>query len=62
MKTKRGNSYNKAMYFDYYVNGKYYWVQGEMYYNKKRKRYEHEHIGARGGRTLIFWTERELTA
>lgn len=62
MKAKRGNSYNRSMYFDYSVNGKYYWVQGEMYYNRKKQRYEHEHIGKRGGKTLIFWTEKELTA
>lgn len=31
-----------------------------MYYNKKKQRYEHEHIGKRGGKTLIFWTEKEF--
>ena len=59
MRAKRGNSYNRAMYFDYEINGKYFWVQGELYYNKEKSRYEHIHIGKRGGETLIFWTERE---
>lgn len=59
MRAKRGNSYNKSMYFDYEINGKYFWIQGELYYNKKKSRYEHIHIGKRGGETLIFWTERE---
>lgn len=59
MRAKRGISYNSMSYFDYEVNGKYYWVQGELYYNNKKNRYEHVHIGARGGETLIFWTEKE---
>ena len=59
MKTKRGKSYNKTDYFEYEVNGKEYWVQGELYYNKKKERYEHIHEGSRGGEVLIFWTEKE---
>lgn len=59
MKTKRGNSYNNANYFTYEINGKEYWVQGELYYNDSKKRYEHTHVGPRGGEILIFWTERE---
>ena len=60
MRTQRGNSYNpRTGYYDYSINGKYYWVQGELYYNKKKKSFEHKHIGDRGGVTLIFWTENE---
>lgn len=59
MRTKRGNSYNKRYYFDYEVNGKYFWVQGDLFYNDKKHRYEHVHVGPRGGEILIFWTERE---
>lgn len=61
MKTTRGTSYNKAGYFEYEINGRDFWVQGEMHYNKARKRYEHMHTGARGGETLVFWTEKEFT-
>lgn len=59
MKTKRGNTYNRQAYFDYEINGKEHNIQGELYYNKKKERYEHTHIGARGGETLVFWTEKE---
>lgn len=46
-------------HFEYEVNGKEYWVQGELYYNKKKERYEYIHEGSRGGEVLIFWTEKE---
>ena len=59
MKTKRGTSYNKARFFEYEMNGKEYTVQGDLYYNRKKQRYEHTHIGPRGGETLIFWTVNE---
>lgn len=59
IRAQRGESYNKNQYYDYYVNGKYYWVQGELYYNNDRKRYEHIHTGKRGGKLLIFWTKKE---
>ena len=42
-------------YFDYEVNGKEYWIQGELYFNKDKNRYEHTHIGKRGGTYLIVW-------
>ena len=42
-------------YFDYEVNGKEYWAQGELYFNKDKNRYEHTHIGKRGGTYLIVW-------
>lgn len=60
MRTKRGTGYNpRTQHFTYEINGKEYWVQGENYYNCEKKRYEHIHIGSRGGETLIFWTEKE---
>ena len=47
--SKNGN------YFDYEVNGEYYWVQGDLHFNKNKKRYEHYHLGKRGGTYLIVW-------
>lgn len=52
------NEVIKSEWFDvvsYEVNGKKYWVQGELYWNKKRNRLEHTHIGPRGGEYLIYW-------
>lgn len=42
MKTIKG-TYRDNNYFEYEVNGKKYWVQGELYWNKKRNRLEHTH-------------------
>ena len=42
----------------YTVNGKTYEVFGEFYYNEAKRRYEHTHIGKRGGETLITWPDR----
>lgn len=57
MKIIKGESFNtRTMYFDYTFKGQYYWVQGELAYNEKRKRYEHIHIGERGGEYLIVWS------
>lgn len=42
-------------YFEYRVGNKEYWVQGELYFNESKGRYEHEHEGPRGGRYLIVW-------
>ena len=39
----------------YEVNGVEYNVTGEFYYNKKKRRYEHTHIGKRGGEYLIIF-------
>ena len=56
MKTVKGTSYNtKTNYFEYTINGKEFWVQGELYYNKKKDRFEHTHIGPRGGESLVVW-------
>ena len=41
--------------FEYEINGKQYSIQGELYYNKERERYEHIHVGPRGGEYLIWW-------
>ena len=46
---------NKCQYFEYEINNKLYWIQGELYYNKQKKRFEHMHIGERGGKYLITW-------
>lgn len=46
---------NKSQYFEYEINNKSYWVQGELYYNKQKKRYEHEHIASHGEIYLITW-------
>lgn len=42
---------------DYTVNGVDYSVNGEFHYNKILKRFEHEHIGIRGGRYLIVFDD-----
>lgn len=54
MKTIKGTTRN-GNYFEYEINGKEYWVQGELYYNKEKGRYEHTHIGPRGGEILVVW-------
>ena len=59
MKTIKGIYWNISHYFTYEINGKEYYVEGELYYNKSKKRFEHTHIGPRGGETLIYWTEKE---
>lgn len=48
-------TYRNNNYFEYEINGKVYWIQGELYYNKKKERYEHIHVGPRGGEYLIWW-------
>jgi len=45
----------RSGYFEYEVNGASFWVQGELAYNGNKQRYEHEHIGVRGGKYLIYW-------
>jgi hypothetical protein len=56
MRTYKGESLNtKAMYYDYFFKGQMHWVQGELYYNKEKKRFEHTHFGPRGGKYLIIW-------
>jgi hypothetical protein len=56
MRTYKGESLDtKTMYYDYFFKGQMYWVQGELYYNEKKKRFEHIHLGPRGGKYLIIW-------
>jgi hypothetical protein len=56
MKTIKGTTLDtRTQYYEYEVNGASYWVQGELAYNKSKKRYEHIHYGSRGGRYLIVW-------
>jgi hypothetical protein len=58
MKTIKGYSKDtKTNFFDYYFKKKMFWVQGELLYNEKKKRYEHIHIGKRGGEYLIVWND-----
>ena len=38
----------------YTVYGKEYTVSGEFEYNRAKGRYEHVHVGPRGGETLIY--------
>ena len=54
IRTIKGTSHN-GDYFEYRIGNTEYWVQGELYYNKRECRYEHEHEGPRGGRYLIVW-------
>lgn len=39
----------------YEVNGKEFTVNGEFFYDEKKKRFEHVHIGVRGGTYLIIY-------
>jgi hypothetical protein len=56
MKTINGTTADtRSGYFEYEVNGASFWVQGELAYNESKKQFEHEHIGVRGGRYLIYW-------
>ncbi|MCM1078531.1 MAG: hypothetical protein NC344_09740 [Bacteroidales bacterium] len=45
----------KHDYMRYEVNGKEYDVTGEFYYNRKKERFEHTHVGARDGEYLIVY-------
>ena len=60
MKTLKGYSYSsKCNYFIYFVNGYEFEISGELAYNGKRKRFEHVHEGPRGGKILVYWTEKQ---
>lgn len=48
-------TYRNKDYFEYEINGKPFYIEGELYYNRERNRLEHEHIGKRGGKYLIYW-------
>lgn len=52
----KGESMNlRSGYFDYYFKGQMFFVQGELYFNESKQRYEHIHYGPRGGKYLIIW-------
>lgn len=55
MKTIKARIDSTYDYVCYEINGKIYEAWGEFYFNKKLKRFEHTHIGPRGGETLIVW-------
>lgn len=56
MRTIKGISADmRTMYFEYAFKNQMYWVQGELAYNRDKKRYEHIHYGVRGGKYLITW-------
>lgn len=48
-------TYRNRDYFEYRIGNNEYWIQGELYYNRKKERYEHIHEGPRGGEYLIVW-------
>lgn len=58
---KKADSFEKHNHqgdcMTYTINGKTYEVYGEFYYNKEKCRYEHTHIGKRGGEMLITWQD-----
>lgn len=55
MRTIKAMSDSNRNYCAYEINGKEYEVYGEFSFNKKKNRYEHIHIGKRGGEYLIVW-------
>jgi hypothetical protein len=55
--TKGTTQDHRTQYYEYAFKGQMYWVQGELAYNEKRKRYEHIHYGRRGGKHLIIWKD-----
>lgn len=55
MKTIKADKESTRNFVSYEINGKYYEAWGEFFFNKKKHRWEHEHIGKRGGKYLIVW-------
>ena len=55
MKTIKAIGMNNNSCMVYEVNGVEYNVTGEFYYNAKKGRYEHIHIGKRGGEYLVIF-------
>lgn len=56
MKSIKGDDYNvHTMYYDYEIDGVYFWVQGELYKNDKMKRWEHTHLCDDGSEILVYW-------
>ena len=48
-------TYRFGNHFEYEIRGKRFKFNGDVYYNKRRNRLEHEHIGERGGKYLVYW-------
>ena len=55
MKTIKADNESNRNFVSYEINGEYFEVWGEFSFNKKKNRWEHEHIGKRGGKYLIVW-------
>ena len=55
MKTIKADKESTRNFVSYEINGEYYEAWGEFFFNKKKNRWEHEHIGKRGGKYLIVW-------
>lgn len=56
MKTIKANFMeNHFTWLNYEVNGKDFNVNGDFFYNDKKKRFEHVHIGPRGGEYLVVY-------
>lgn len=59
MKTIKADEFNgrncQNGTLSYTIGKKEYEVSGEFYYNRKKDRIEHVHIGPRGGEYLIVW-------
>ena len=55
MRTIKADKESTRNFVSYEINGKYYEVWGEFHFNAKKNRWEHEHIGKRGGKYLIVW-------
>lgn len=48
-------TYRHKDYFEYEINGEPFYIEGELYWNREKNRLEHEHIGKRGGKYLVYW-------
>lgn len=61
MRIKEAYSFDKhglGYAMEYEISGKWHSVTGEFHYNKKAGRFEHVHVGPRGGETLIYWKKK----
>ena len=56
MKEIKGDEYDvRTRYYDYYVNGVYFWIQGELFRNVALRRWEHTHFCDDGTEILVYW-------
>lgn len=57
VKEIKGETMNlRPEYFDYEYKGEYRWVQGELYYNKEKKRFEHEILNDKEEvEAIVYW-------